>query len=123
MPILTWEYYRSLHTIVSEENFCRSELLAEKELRNAIGFIHWGELIEGNDDLKMEPFYEQLLDCICNVIDYQATAGKKLGRGISSASNDGYSEAYAIKTASEAQEELQKNIRTWLSGTGLIGAY
>lgn len=123
MPILTWEYYSSLHTIISKENFDRSELLAEKELRNTMGFIHWDELIEGRETLQSEPFYEQLLDCICNVIDYQATAGKKLGRGIANASNDGYSEAYAIKTASEAQEELQKNIRTWLSGTGLIGAY
>ena len=123
MPILTWEYYRSLHTIVSEENFDRSELLAEKELRNTMGFIRWDELIEGREALQAEPFYEQLLDCICNVIDYQATFGKKLGKGISSASNDGYTETYVVKTASEAQEELRKNIRAWLSGTGLIGAY
>lgn len=123
MPILTWEYYSSLHNLVLKNDFSRAELFAEKEIRNIMGFIRWGKLIEKNDNLKAEPFYEQFLDCICNVIDYQVSAGTKLGKGISSASNDGYTETYVVKTASEAQEELRKNIRAWLSGTGLIGAY
>ena len=59
----------------------------------------------------------------CKVIDYQVQEGSKAGKGITSASNDGYSESYAIVKQSEAVEELDANIRTWLSGTGLVRAY
>ena len=36
-----WEYYSSLHTIVTEEAFERSEALAEKEIQRVIGGIRW----------------------------------------------------------------------------------
>lgn len=124
MSILTWEYYHSLHDkIAGQESFTKPELLAEKEVCNIMGVIRYNELIAENENLKNEPFYEQLLDCLCNIIDYQQTVGAKAGNGVASASNDGYSETYVIKTTFEAHEELKKNIRAWLSGTGLIGAY
>lgn len=45
------------------------------------------------------------------------------GQGVSSVSNDGYSESYVIQTAEQLRGELQSSIRAWLSGTGLVGAY
>lgn len=66
----------------------------------------------------------QLQECLCRVIDYRKdSANSAAGKGVTSVSNDGYSENYAVTTASEMQEDLQKNIAAWLSGTGLIGAY
>lgn len=121
MALLTWEQYSSLHSLIKEIEFDKAELLAEKEIRNVIGAIRWEELIS-NTNLKNEIYYEQLLDCICNVIDF-SIKNKDLGTGVASVSNDGYSVNYAIKTPEELSKELKKNIKHWLSGTGLIGAY
>lgn len=68
--------------------------------------------------------YDQLKDCICKVIDKMVEDKKSgKGRGIASASNDGYSESYVIQTEAQLREELHCSIKSWLSGTGLIGAY
>ena len=116
--IVPWEYYSSLHDIVSEENFDKAETLAEKEVCQVIGPIRWAAITE-------ETFgYEQLKDCICNVMDKMTednASGR--GKGISSVSNDGYSESYTIQTQEQLRNELRSSIRSWLSGTGLVGAY
>ena len=116
--IVNWEYYGSLSPKVTKESFERAELLAEKEVRAVIGPIRWAKITE-------ETFgYEQLKDCICNVIDKMAADTKSgKGKGISSASNDGYSESYVVQTEEQLRSELQSSIRAWLSGTGLVGAY
>ena len=123
MSLLTWERYSSLHDIVIEYKFDKAEKQAESEIRNVMGVIHFSNWIAGNPNLTNEIYYEQLLDCICNVIDYNATIGAKAGQGVSSVSNDGYSESYVLQTQSQVTEELHKNIRKWLSGTGLVRAY
>lgn len=123
MSLLTWERYSSLHDIVIEDKFDKAEKLAESEIRNVMGVIHFSNWIADNPNLTDEIYYEQLLDCICNVIDYNATIGAKAGQGVSSVSNDGYSESYVLQTQSQVTEELHKNIRKWLSGTGLVRAY
>lgn len=116
--IVDWEYYSSLHDKVKEESFNKAEMLAEKEVKLVIGWPRWESL----DSTAF--YYEQLKDCICNTIDkmvdVQNGAG---GKGISSVSNDGYSESYAVQTESQARAELQGCIRAWLSYTGLAGAY
>lgn len=113
-----WEYYSSLHNIVTEEDFDRAEGLAEKEVQRVIGWIRWANITE-------ETFgYEQLQDCICNVIDKMAADAKSgKGKGLSGVSNDGYSESYVVQTEEQLRKELQGSIRAWLSGTGLVGAY
>ena len=113
-----WEYYSSLHDTVKQEDFDRAESIAEKEVCNVIGPIRWADITE-------ETFgFEQLKDCICNVIDKMAADSKSgKGKGISSASNDGYSESYVVQTEEQLRSELQSSIRAWLSGTGLVGAY
>lgn len=123
MSLLTWERYSSLHDIVSEDKFDKAEKQAESAIRNVMGVIHYTNWIADNSNLTNEIYYEQLLDCICNVINYLATVGAKAGQGVSSVSNDGYSESYVLQTQSQATNELQKNIRLWLSGTGLVRAY
>ncbi len=113
-----WEYYSSLHNIVTEEDFDRAEALAEKEVQRVIGWIRWVNITE-------ETFgYKQLQDCICNVIDKMAADAKSgKGKGLSGVSNDGYSESYVVQTEEQLRNELQSSIRAWLSGTGLVGAY
>lgn len=119
MPqFVDWEYYSSLHNIVTEEDFGRAEALAEKEVQRVIGWIRWVNITE-------ETFgYKQLQDCICNVIDKMAADAKSgKGKGLSGVSNDGYSESYVVQTEEQLRNELQSSIRAWLSGTGLVGAY
>lgn len=116
--IIDWEYYSSLYNKVSEENFEVAVTKAEKEVRNVIGLIKWNYI---NEDTFG---YEVLKDCIANVIEIMATNDEAgYGKGVTSVSNDGYSESYAVSSKEEVHEQLQSSIRTMLSGTGLVGAY
>ena len=119
--LVSWEYYSSLYSAVSEADFPKAEALAEKEVIRIVGLIHWGEL--NLDDLDSELYGDQLKDCICKVVNFMAEAPKAQGKGIASVSNDGYSESYVLQKQSDALEELGKNIRSWLSGTGIVRAY
>lgn len=118
--LVTWEYYSSLYNTVTEEEFAAAEKKAEKDVARVTGPIHWAEIPQ---DIAGEIYEDQLKDCICKVINYKAQAPAAQGRGVSSVSNDGYSESYVLQTQSQADEELSMNIRTWLSGTGLVRAY
>ena len=118
MAHVTWEYYSSFHNTVSKEAFDIAEMLAEREVRTVIGPIRWA-------DITADTFgYAQLQDCICNVIDKMAADDKSgKGKGVSSVSNDGYSESYVVQTEEQLRRELKSSILAWLSGTGLVGAY
>lgn len=116
--IVTWEYYSSLYDEITEDAFDKVEKLAEREVASVIGPIRWAYITE-------ETFgYERLKDCICKVM-HKITADNRSGKGkgISSVSNDGYSESYVVQTEDQLRSELQSAIRAWLSGTGLVGAY
>jgi len=116
--LVNWEYYSSLHNIVPEDELDKVEALAEKEVCAVIGPIRWATITESTFG------YAQLKDCICNVMDKMATDVKSgKGKGVSSVSNDGYSESYVVQTEEQLRSELQSSIRAWLSGTGLVGAY
>lgn len=118
MAHVTWEYYNSLHDTVKEDDFRKAEEVAEKEVCSVIGPIRWASITADTFG------YKQLQDCICNVIDKMATDDKSgKGKGVSSVSNDGYSESYVVQTEEQLRSELQSSIRAWLSGTGLVGAY
>ena len=116
--IVSWGYYSSLFSKVSEEEFPKAATLAEKEVQAVIGPIRWVLI-------KPDIFgFDQLKDCICKTIDKMAENEFLSERkGISSASNDGYSESYVVQTDEQMRTELRSAIRTWLSGTGLVGAY
>ena len=119
--LVSWEYYSSLYSTVSQSDFAKAEALAEKEVIRVVGLIHWDEL--NLDDLDSEIYGDQLKDCICKVMNFMAEAPKAQGKGVASVSNDGYSESYVLQKQSDALEELGKNIRSWLSGTGIVRAY
>lgn len=117
--VVDWEYYNSLYDNISDDvEFARLEKKAEKEVCSVIGPIRWENITEDTFG------YQQLKDCICNVINKLVESEKSgAGKGIASASNDGYTESYVIQTESQLRAELQSSIRAWLSGTGLVGAY
>ena len=118
--IVDWSYYSSLHNTVNQSDFDTAEALAEQEVRSVIGPIRWAEI---NSDTFG---YDVLKDCICNVMDKTAKdAATGKGNGVTSVSNDGYSESFAAEaqTREALTEETRGCIRQWLSGTGMVGAY
>lgn len=65
----------------------------------------------------------QIQNTVCDLINAlykQESTG--MGTGISSVSNDGYSESYKITTVAEKESQLISIARGGLSGTGLAGA-
>ena len=118
--IVDWSYYSSLHDVVQQADFDKAEALAEQEVRSVIGPIKW-------DEIDSDTYgYDVLKDCICNVMDKTAKdAATGKGTGVTSVSNDGYTESYAAtaQTREALTEETRGCIRQWLSGTGLVGAY
>ena len=119
LKIVDWEYYNSLYSNVKDEiELARFVTKAEMEVRTVIGPIRWANITEKTFG------YQQLQDCVCNVINKLVEYDKSgAGKGIASASNDGYSESYVIQTESQVRAELHGMIKSWLSGTGLVGAY
>ena len=118
MAIVSWSDYNSLYSKIKQEDFPRYEALAEKEVKKVIGPIRWETI---NEDTFG---YDALKDCICNVMDKivdDEQSGR--GRGVTSVSNDGYSESYALSSEADLRNEMSSAIKGWLSGTGLVGAY
>ena len=65
----------------------------------------------------------QIQNTVCDLINalyMQESTG--MGTGVSSVSNDGYSESYKITTVAEKEVQLLSITRSGLSGTGLAGA-
>lgn len=117
--IVDWGYYNSLYDNIADKTlFERLEGRAEKEVCAVVGPIRWANITKNMFG------YKQLEDCICNVINKLAENEKHgVGKGVAAFSNDGYSENYAVQTTEQVRSELQGCIKSWLSGTGLVGAY
>ena len=103
---------------ISEEDFNRLLIQAESKVRSVIGPIKYATITE-------ETFgFGILQETIMNVItklDFYEKSGA--GKGLTSVSNDGYSESYSQTTAEDLEEDIRSSIIEMLSGTGLVGAY
>ena len=66
--------------------------------------------------------YAQIQNTMCELVNalyVQEASG--MGTGVSSVSNDGYSETYKLTTAAEKEAQLLSIVRSGLAGTGLAG--
>lgn len=116
--IVNWEYYNSLFDKVKQDDFAKLEPRAEKEVCKVIGPIRWATITESIFG------YEQLKDCICEVINkLKENESLKQRKGMNSVSNDGYSESYSQISEEQLADEMRVLIMGCLSGTGLVGAY
>lgn len=127
MSYITWEQYRSLcNGITDETEFDRLSKLAEIKL-NAITHMRAKQFEDAYNEETATDFQKQvhlqIQDTFCQLlatIGVQESSG--MGTGITSVSNDGYSESYKVTTAQEKETQLTSVIRSGLSGTGLAGA-
>lgn len=126
MLYVTWEYYSSLYDMVPEEDF---QKLCTKASAKLDVYTHLRAQVfeEAYDPETATPFerqvHTQIQNTVCeliNLVSAQDAAGA--GSGITSVSNDGYSESYKVTTQAEKEVELVSLIRQGLSGTGLAGA-
>lgn len=126
MAYINWEYYSSLYSEVPEEDFIRICTKASAKIdvhthMRAKSFEAAFSPKEATDFQKQ--VHSQIQNTVCemmNAMYVQETSG--MGTGISSVSNDGYSESYKITTAAEKEAQLLVIIRGGLSGTGLVSA-
>lgn len=126
MSYVTWEYYNSLYSEVSEADFERLCIKASAKLDVYTHMRAKNFVIAFNEDTATDyqkQVYTQIQDTVCDLINAlytQETSG--MGTGLASVSNDGYSESYKITTAAEKSAQLLAIVRGGLSGTGLVGA-
>lgn len=126
MYYITWEYYNTLYSDVPEEHFDRLNAKASAKLdvythMRARNFEAAYE--DGTATDFQRQVHTQIQNTVCelvNAIYVQESSG--MGTGISSVSNDGYSESYKITTATEREAQFSAIMRAGLSGTGLAGA-
>ena len=126
MSYITWEYYSSLYSNISDqEEFDKISKRAEIKF-NSITHMRAKRFEDAyNEDTAtdfQQQVHVQIQDTFCqllNTIEAQDASG--MGTGIASVSNDGYSESYKVTTAQEKETQLTSVIRSGLSGTGLAG--
>lgn len=116
MSYATWEYYRGSHTAVqTEQEFARLSSIAARKID-----IFTGQRAAAATGYKADAVQE----CECQLIDYlHAAEATAQGQGITSVSNDGYSESYQASTPELLEGNLRAVAFAWLSGTGLMGAF
>lgn len=127
MSYITWEQYCSLcNGITDEKEFNRLSRLAEIKL-NAVTHRRAKQFEDSYSEDTATEFqrqvHMQIQDTFCQlltIMSVQEASG--MGTGITSVSNDGYSESYKVATAQEKEVQLTSVIRSGLSGTGLAGA-
>ena len=113
MPIIDWEYYSShFPSPIPERKFAAVEAQAELEFEKVVPAYLRNELSENR---KKDTIFQ-----ICNFL--YANADLFSGRSVASASNNGYSESYAVQTTAQAKEELRKLIYDCI-GTRLAGVF
>lgn len=126
MSFISWEEYKAISAEVPEEEFKRLRQKAEIKL-NAVTHMRAGRFLSAYGSRQATDFqrqvYDQIQATMCDLIDalYKRETSD-MGTGISSVSNDGYSETYHIKTETEMEAQMVSMIRNGLSGTGLAGA-
>lgn len=127
MSYITWEQYRSLYpNIADETEFDRLSKLAEIKL-NSITHMRAKRFEDAYNEETATDFqrqvHAQIQDTFCQLLatmSVQEASG--MGTGITSVSNDGYSESYKVTTTQEKEDQITSVVRSGLSGTGLAGA-
>jgi hypothetical protein len=122
---IDFEYYSSRFPFVDEDNF--KKLLPQAEARlDTVTHMRAKEFVDTYDSDNATFFevftHTKIKDCVCNLINAIYSAEKaQSGKGITSVSNDGYSENYENTTVLQAEQNLKSVVYQWLSGTGMVG--
>lgn len=116
---VSWEYYSSHFNKLTQEEFNNLQYEASRLVSRLCRPYVLKAVLENSEDTRNE----YLNDAVCKVAEgMYEQAIHSIGSGVTSVSNDGYSESYAITKREDADKELTAIAKRWLSGTGLVGA-
>ena len=127
MAYISWEEYQNAFDAVMDETaFYRYEKQAEQKMK-IVSHFRTDEFLVAYDEETATDFEKGVKDAIrmtCGELISQAYSFEANGQGlgVSSVSNDGYSESYAVTTKADSDKVLNDVILTGLRGTGLVGA-
>ncbi len=113
MKYIDWDYYNANFPKLTREEFDR--LLPQAEMRIEV-LTHLR--CQGAAGYKLDRVKAAVANLINALADQEAAGA---GSGVTSVSNDGYSESYINTTREAADSELRGVCFQWLSGTGLMG--
>ena len=126
MNFITWEYYSSLYSEIPDEETFNKLMRRAKTKMDAITHMRVSRFVGSHRKTTATDFqkqvYAQIQDTACelaNLLYAQDLSG--MGTGISSVSNDGYSESYTVTTAAQKNEQQREIVLNGLRGTGLAG--
>lgn len=126
MSYITWEYYSSLYSEVPEDDFdrMRAKASAKLDVHTHMRARNFEAAFDGETATGFQKqVHDQIQNTVCelmNILYVQETYG--MGTGVTSVSNDGYSETYKITTVAEKEAQVLAVVKSGLSGTGLAGA-
>lgn len=127
MPYVDWEYYSSLFTNISDEQEFNRLYKQAARVIDCNTHMRAQKFCNDYDEESATLFQKGIRDAIsqtvCQLINnIRAQEASGMGTGITSVSNDGYSESYKITTAQEKEAQLRNIVQNGLRGTGLAGA-
>ena len=109
--IIDWEYYIShFPNVIPEERFAAVENQAEVEYRKV---VH--SYMEVDSEKEQNAVFQ-----LCNFL--YANQAIMLGKAVTSVSNNGYSESYAIQTKEQADDAMRELIYDCI-GIRLAGVF
>lgn len=110
-----WEHYSKYYGEITDENEF------DKLIYRASMMI---DTITGNRAASATGYkVERLRECACSLVDLLASEDASgVGSGLTSFSNDGYSESYAAVTPEDMESNHKSLVFNYLSGTGLVSA-
>lgn len=111
MPIIDWEYYSShFPNVIPESQFAAVERQAEVEYNRVVK-----PYMDISEEQKQNTVFQ-----LCNFL-YTNQAAMS-GKAVTSVSNNGYSESYAITTKEQLDVAMEELIYDCI-GTRLAGAF
>lgn len=119
--MVNWEDYHSRFagSDLTEDKFAAMTNWAVSRVKRLCRPYVLKAVLENPDDYRND----RLKDAVCCVINAMHEHDKVgAGSGVTTVSNDGYSESYALSKQSDAEQELNRAAKEQLYGTGLMGA-
>ena len=103
---------------------CGADLSEEEYLRVVTRATAMLDTFTGRRSQKATGYkLEAVKRAECELVRSIASATEKqLGSGVTSVSNEGYSESYVASTPEAVDMIYRQSMMRWLSGTGLVGA-
>ena len=109
-----WSYYNSRFPKLTETDFNKYLYRAQTEMKLRCFKFKLDAILITDD------YYENIQNCVCELINKLYDQDNVTsGNGLSSVSNDGYSESYVTYTDENKKQEIQSICNKWVKKLGV----